>query len=199
MRIKLNPHKRMPYVVLVALLLASLACGNFSGEPIPTDNPSLLQTMIVGTAVAADMQTLTASAIISPPLPTNTSEQTNTPLPDSTDTPIGPISLMYEGVTVYCTCVDCVCLTNQVFIVRITIDPQGNITGELEKYLPQFPPITLTGVKTSILGLVQDDKNSGNFLDFNGYLSEDLKTLNAILSFRGPDGTGKRELLFHQK
>lgn len=77
MKIKQSSQKWTPVFALIVLLLVSLACGTSSNGVAPTTDPGLLQTAIVGTAGAAQLQTLTASA----------PEQTSTPLPTLTIAP----------------------------------------------------------------------------------------------------------------
>ncbi|MEI7846901.1 MAG: hypothetical protein WCK35_13955 [Chloroflexota bacterium] len=131
--------------------------------------------------------------IIETPRPTVTAFSVNT------KPPFIPGDYVYEGVTTYCTCTDCICVTNQAFIVRLSIDPQGKISGIFEKYLERMPPIKLKGVLTNITGTGKDIHGEPDFQDFVGNLSKDLKILNATLSFRGPNGTGKREIYFTRK
>lgn len=187
--------KKMLYALTCAILV-TIACGT-SGVVAPTLDPNELQTVIVSTALAAQNQTQTAGVLLGTPIPTNTSLPTNTPPP--TETLLAPISYTYDGVSLLCTSEGGFCLGNQSFTVRITIDPQGNVTGIFEQYLSEYPAIPLTGTKTNILGSVEDVKKDGNFMDFTGSLSEDLKTLNATLIFRGPINPGKRELLFSRE
>jgi hypothetical protein len=71
-------------------VLVSLACGISSNGAVPTVDPNLLQTAIVGTAGAAKLQTLTASAPeqTSSPLSTLTIAPTETLMP-----PLEPTAL----------------------------------------------------------------------------------------------------------
>jgi len=70
MKFQQSMQKWVPFVALTVLLLASLACGSSSNEASPTSDPGFVQTAIMGTAAAAQLQTLTASV----------PEQTSTPL-----------------------------------------------------------------------------------------------------------------------
>jgi hypothetical protein len=170
-------------VLLVVFFLLS-AC--VKATPLPTATPVKFSDTPIPQA------TFTNS-------PTHALIPTSTPTETPTQTPIGPVSFTYEGVTLNCICIECICITNLTFTVRLTIDAQGYVTGTFEKYLPDYPAIPLEGVKTNILGSVQDDNAKGNFMDFQGSLNKSMRTLNATLSFRGPNGTGKREVLFTQK
>jgi hypothetical protein len=146
----------------------------------PTDSP--LPVKYIDTPIPLVINTLTPTYTLTP-----------------TETPSAPISITYEGVSLYCTCTNCICIMDLLFKIRLTIDTEGNVTGTFEKYLADYPAIELKGVKSNIIGSVQDDKGRGNYNEFIGKLSENLRTLDATISFRGPDGTGKRELLFTRK
>ena len=74
MKFKQSSQRWIPFVALAILLIVSLACGTSSNGVAPTTDPGLLQTAIVGTAGAAQLETLTASV----------PEQTSTPLPTLT-------------------------------------------------------------------------------------------------------------------
>ena len=87
MKTKQSSQKWKPPFALTVLLLVSLACGTSSNRVVPTTDPNVLQTAIVGTAVVAQSQTLTASAPNNALLPTNIPEQTSTPLPAFTIAP----------------------------------------------------------------------------------------------------------------
>ena len=188
--------KKIIYALACAILV-TLACGT-SGVVAPTLDPNTLQTIIVSTALAAQNQTQTANVLLGTPIATNTMLPTNTPLP--TETLLAPVSYTYDGVSLSCTTGGGgICLGDQSFTVKLTIEPQGNVAGIFDQYTPDFPAIPLAGTKTNILGSVQDTKKDGNFMDFTGSLSGDLKTLNATLLFRGPDGPGKRVLLFSRE
>ncbi len=81
----------IPFVAFTILLLVSLACGTSSNEVIPTFDPNLVQTVIAGTSIAAQLQTLTANAPVNTSLPTSLPELTNTPEP--TITPLPPTAI----------------------------------------------------------------------------------------------------------
>lgn len=78
-------------------MLVSLACGISSNGAVPTVDPNLLQTAIVGTAGAAKLQTLTASVPINTPIPTTTPIPINTLLPINTPQPETPDSPKGDG------------------------------------------------------------------------------------------------------
>lgn len=188
--------------VLLFTILFTSACG--PGNPAPPVNLDIIQTAIVNTAVAAQNQTQAANPATDLPLPTETLLPTNPP-PAATETPSGPLSLVYEGLTINCSCINCFCVTNVVITVRVTIDPSGNITGVLEQYLPETTAMTLGGTKDNILGSSQygTAKDASSF-DFIGSINENLSQLTATISFAGKaeDGSlysGKRELLLFKK
>ena len=87
MKTKQSSQKWKPPFALTVLLLVSLACGTSSNRVVPTTDPNVLQTAIVGTAAVAQSQTLTASVPNNAVLPTNIPEQTSTPLPTFTIAP----------------------------------------------------------------------------------------------------------------
>lgn len=180
------------FLILTLLIFILTACQ------VSTPDPAVIQAAVVLTQAA--MPSTTPVKLSDTPIPQSTFTISPTHTPTSTETPMGPVSFTYEGVTLNCTCIGCICITDQPsFTVRLTIDAQGYVTGTFEKYHPNFPAFKLEGTKTSILGSVKDDTKEGNFMEFNGSLNKSLKTLNATLSFRGPAGTGKRELLFTRK
>lgn len=78
MIIQRSSRKWNLFFALTTLLLVSLACGSSSNGVVPTADPGYLQTAIVGTAGAAQSQTLTAKDV----------EQTGTPLPIIITAPI---------------------------------------------------------------------------------------------------------------
>ncbi len=78
MIIQRSSHKWNSFFALTTLLLVALACGSSSNGIAPTADPGYLQTAIVGTAGAAQSQTLTA----------RDTEQTGTPLPIIITAPI---------------------------------------------------------------------------------------------------------------
>jgi hypothetical protein len=139
--------------------------------------------------------------------PTPISTQTITPQPPTiiptttqikTETPAGPVSYIYEGVSTYCSCIGCMCITNLQFTVRLTIGSNGHITGTFDKYLPQSPAMELDGVIAKITGSFTE-KADGTITDFVGSLSKDLRILNVTLSSKGPWGTGTRNLYLSRK
>ncbi len=124
----------MTLYALASSILVTLACGSSNVAPslVPTNDPNIIQTVIVSTALAAQNQTQIANVPIATPIPTDTMLPANTPI--ITENPSSPLSLTYEGLSASCICNACSCLTNIVFTVRVTIDSQGNVTGILEKY-----------------------------------------------------------------
>ncbi len=188
--------------VLLFTILFTSACG--TGGPAPAVDLDTIQTVIVNTAVAAQNQTQAANPSTDVPQPTETLPPTNPP-PAATETPSGPLSLVYEGLTINCSCINCFCVTNVVITVRVTIDPSGNITGVLEQYLPETTAMTLGGTKGNILGSSQyKTDNEDSSFDFIGSINENLSQLTATISFTGKyeDGSlssGKRELLLFRK
>jgi hypothetical protein len=182
---------------LICAIFATIACGTVSIPP--TIDSNAVQTIIVSTALAAQNQTQAARIPIGTQIPTNTMLFVNTPTP--TETLLAPVSYTYDGISLLCTNNGGFCLGNQSFTVKLTIDTQGNVTGIFEQYLNDFPAMPLAGTKTNILGSVEsiNKKYKGDFIDFTGSLSEDLKTLNVILLFRGPNWAGKRVLLFSRE
>ncbi len=184
------------FFALTCALFVTVACG--TNSIAPTLGPNELQAVIASTALAAQNQTQTVSALSGTPIPTNTMLPTNTPLP--TETLLAPVSYIYDGVSLSCTNGGGgICLGDQSFTVKLTIDPQGKVTGIFEKYASDWPAVPLVGTKTNILGSVEDIEKDGDFMDFTGGLSEDLKTLNATLIIRGPTNVGKRVLLFSRE
>jgi hypothetical protein len=190
---------RNPLYALTCMILITLACS--SGSVLPTADPGIIQTVIVSTAVAAQNQTQAANLPTSP-LSTETQFVTTS----STETPSDPLSLVYEGLTISCACSNCWCVTNVVITVRLTIDPQGNVIGILEQYLPDTSDMMLVGTKSSILGALEantpDEKASYEFL---GSLNENLNQLTGTISFKGKYKknnelySGKREVLLFRK
>ncbi|RIK29855.1 MAG: hypothetical protein DCC56_10780 [Anaerolineae bacterium] len=81
MKAKESVQNRTAIFPFVVLLLVSLACGTSSNVTIPTSDPNSIQTAIAGTAQAAELQTSTASAPIATLIPTNSPEQSNSPIP----------------------------------------------------------------------------------------------------------------------
>ena len=74
MKLKQSSQNWIPFIALTVLLIVSMACGASSSGVIPTTDPGFVQTAIVSTAAAAQLQTLTASV----------PEQTSTSLPTPT-------------------------------------------------------------------------------------------------------------------
>ena len=97
MKIKQNSQKWTPSFALIILFLATLACGTPSNDVIPTFDPNQLQTVIAGTAVAAELQTLTANASTNSVIPTNTPVQISTPLPAFTTVPTETLMPILES------------------------------------------------------------------------------------------------------
>ncbi len=87
MKVKESFRRHIIVFSSTTVLLVSLACGASSNVAIPTIDPNSIQTAIAGTALAAEFQTLTASAPIVTLIPTNSPEQINTPLPTLTVVP----------------------------------------------------------------------------------------------------------------
>ena len=83
MKFKQSSQNWKPFVALIVLLLVSLACGTSSNGEVPTTDPGSVQTAIIDTAVAAQLQTSTASIPeqTSTPLPTLTMASTETLIP----------------------------------------------------------------------------------------------------------------------
>jgi hypothetical protein len=162
---------------LTCTVLITVACGTSSTPP--TFNPNIIQTAVIGTAFAAQNQTQTAIVPIDTPIPTNT--------PILTETPLSPLSLVYEGLTTSCVCNFCGCITNIIFTARVTIDPQGYVTGVLDKYHTGAPAIEFEGTKANFHGLFQDDNDKFELI---GSISNNLTTLDATLSFEGINEAG---------
>jgi hypothetical protein len=190
---------RKIFFALTCAIFATIACGTVSIPP--TSDPNVLQTAIVSTALAAQDQTQAAGAPSSTPTPTNTMLPTITPQP--TETFLAPVSYTYNGTSLSCNIVShtTLCVSNPSFTVKLTIDPQGNVTGIFEQYTYFWPAVSLTGTKTNIVGSVENINKGykGDFMDFTGSLTEDLKTLNVTLIFRGPNNVGKRVILFSRE
>jgi hypothetical protein len=184
--------KRLATITLTTVLLI-LACVS---SP-PTVNTVNVDTAIAGTQTAVQVH----STLMPVPTDTPTISPTLPSIP--TETPLAPVSFTYEGVTIDCSCINCYCITGNdvLFSATITISVQGDVTGTFDQYIPSVPDIALTGTKTNIFGSYQDDEG---YTEFIGYLSNDLRYLNATLSFNGAidDGTsfsGKRLLLLERK
>jgi len=173
---------KMTLYALASSILVTLACGSSNVAPslVPTNDPNIIQTVIVSTALAAQNQTQIANVPIATPIPTDTMLPANTPI--ITENPSSPLSLTYEGLSASCICNACSCLTNIVFTVRVTIDSQGNVTGILEKYTPDAPAINLEGTKENIHGLFQEENEK---LEFIGSISDNFSTLEGAFSFEG--------------
>jgi hypothetical protein len=90
MKINQILHKQIPYFALGILLLASLACGTSTGGTVPTVDPGSVQTAIVQTVAAAELQTS------APSIPTNT-EASQNPEPTSTPPPTQNPNLIKPG------------------------------------------------------------------------------------------------------
>jgi hypothetical protein len=185
---------------LTCMVLITLACS-MSGAS-PTADPGIIQTVIVSTAVAAQNQTQAANLSTSIPLPAETQAVMKSPV----GTPTEPLSLVYEGLTISCSCANCWCRANVTITVRLTIDPQGNVTGILEQYLPETSDMMLVGTKNSILGAIEvDTPNEKTSFEFLGSLDDNLNQLTGTISFKGKYKendqlySGKRELLLFRK
>lgn len=174
------------------IFFVSIACS--TSNPSPTLDSNLVQTAIIGTAQEAQNQTQAAS-----------SSTAATVILLLTETPAAPISLVYEGMTISCICENCICVSNIVITARITIDNQGYITGSLDQYLADAPPLSFEGTKNDLhgFGLMNVEFHKGEF-KFVGKLYENLSTLEATISWtgkyaNGTSDTGKRELLLFRK
>jgi hypothetical protein len=187
------------FFALTCAIFVTVACETAS--VVSTIDPNALQTAIISTALAAQNQTQTAVAPSSTPISTNTKLPANTP--QAIETLLAPVSYTYDGTSLSCIMgsLRIFCMSNPSFTVKLTIDPQGNITGIFEQYTDFWPAVPLTGIKTNIVGSVENinKEYKGDFMDFTGSLTEDLKTLNVILIFRGPNSVGKRVLLFSRE
>lgn len=146
--------KKMLYAVITCVML--VACGlNAPAPEIPTFDPGALETAIVSTALAAQSQTQSASIFATQAFPTFS--PTSTLL--AAEAPVYPLSLTYEGMTTTCSCDNCGCVTSIVITARLTVDAQGYVIGEVDKYLSHTPPLKFEGTLDRIYGLLQREND----------------------------------------
>jgi hypothetical protein len=167
--------KKYFFIPLLGVIV--LACGALTPSVIPTISQSDIQAAIALTQTAA-----VSGAQLQP------IELSNTP--PKTETPVFPLSYVYEGSTQSCVCDNCFCEGNIDLVARITIDAQGHITGEFEKYLADEPPIKFERTKENIYGSFQIglDKVLGieeEKVEFTGNLADNYSTLEAQYQLRG--------------
>ncbi len=171
-------------IMLIVLCVASIACTLFTPAPIQVATVAPpIDTIIALTYSAALTETAAVSSAQLQPV-----ELTSTPY--QTETPASPVAYIYEGQTQSCACENCYCVTNVVIVARITIDAQGHVSGTLDKYLADIPPLNFEGTKADLHGSLHlgRDKITGTEEDtekFSGSLSGNLSTLEGTISSTG--------------
>jgi hypothetical protein len=170
------------------LIILSLVCGLFAAcsPRSPANIPVANTALPLGTIMA-----LTHAAALTAPAAVSTST------PSQVETPALPGSYVYEGPTQRCACENCFCVTNIVIVARITIDAQGVVSGALDKYLADIPPLTFFGSKDNLygslqLGLDKETKIKEETDEFSGTLSRNLSTLEGSIMTHGTYTNGER-------
>jgi hypothetical protein len=176
------------------LIILGLLCGLFAActpATVQVANTAVpLDTVIALTHAAAPTEPATVSTTQLQPV-----ELTSTP--SQMGSPALPGSYVYEGPTQRCACENCFCVTNIVIVARITIDAQGVVSGALDKYLADIPPLTFFGSKDNLygslqLGLDKETKIKEETDEFSGTLSRNLSTLEGSIMTHGTYTNGER-------
>ena len=171
-------NKRIALIILSFLCILTNGCiPLFNSTTQAMDTPIPIEMVIALTASSAQTQTATMSVVQSPSV-----EFTSTPSFTETPTLSFPVSYVYEGMTASCVVANAYCVTNIVFVARLTIDAQGNVTGIIDKYLADIPPMEFKGTTTNLYGLLELGSNTvtgvkEEKIEFTGSLNDNLSVL----------------------
>ncbi len=178
---KVQNKKNIAIILISFVFVVTGACMTPATQIVNTPIP--IEKIIELTSSVAQTQTATVSGGQPQAL-----ELTNTPVFAETPSASLAGTYVYEGMTASCVVDNAFCSTNIVFLARVTIDEQGNVTGVFDKYLADTPPIEFSGTTTNLYGLLINNGAPGvkeERIEFVGSISNNLSMLEGSITSSG--------------